>query len=707
MMRRMTRLLGAGLALLLTLGVGGDLQAAPAAKPAPVRAEILWDTWGVPHIFARTDNDLFYALGWATMHNHANVMLRLYGQARGRAAEYWGESFVESDIQVRTLKIGERAERALAQQTPAFRAKLDAFAEGVNAYAAAHPDRIGPELKAVLPVQAVDFMAHQQRSGVLPFAFAALKGDVDSWMSRGSNAWALGPKKSASGNAMLVMNPHIPWGDIAFGGLFRIFEVDAKSPSMDFYGAMQVGTPVVSGGFNDHLGWTGTVNTLDDVDVYELTLAEGGYVYDGVVRPFDETRTTFKVRKADGTIEERPLVIRWSVQGPVIGEKPGKALAVRLAAIDMPFQYQQYWDMTISRSWKQFRKAIARMQFPKQNLIYADAKGNIFYLASGRIPARKDGDYAFWEGIVPGDTSRTLWTDVLPFEALPQTFNPPAGWLQNENEPPWYVTDPATFTPEQFPAWMSPRSLGPRSQRSLRMITARPLMTFEDVMEDKLSTRSELADRLVDDLVAAAQASGGDKAVRAAAVLAAWDREMDGDSRGAILFMAWLGKYKRPYDLDPALFREVWVPGRPMATPAGLANPAKAVALLEAAADETIAKYGALDVPYGDIYRLRWSGGIDLPGNGATGGYGVFRVTDYLPDADGKRRAFQGDSFVSIMEFSTPVRARVLLSYGNASQPGSPHDGDQLRLYSAKALRPVWRTRAEIEANLEEREVLR
>jgi len=287
-MRRTMRHLGAALVMLLLLGLGGAPQAAWARANPPPRAEILWDSWGVPHIFARTDNDLFYALGWATMHNHANVMLRLYGQARGRAAEYWGESYVESDIQVRTLKIGERAERALAQQTPAFRAKLDAFAEGVNAYAAAHPDKIAADVRQVLPVHPVDFMAHQQRSGVLPFAFAALKGEVDSWMSRGSNAWAIGPKKSASGNAMLVMNPHIPWGDFAFGGLFRVFEVEAKSPSMDFYGAMQVGTPVISGGFNDHLGWTGTVNTLDDVDVYELTLADGGYVYDGAVRPFEE-----------------------------------------------------------------------------------------------------------------------------------------------------------------------------------------------------------------------------------------------------------------------------------------------------------------------------------------------------------------------------------------------------------------------------------
>ncbi|HEX5777088.1 MAG TPA: penicillin acylase family protein, partial [Caulobacteraceae bacterium] len=468
------------------------LSTAAVAQDKP-RAEILWDTWGVPHIYAATDEDLFYAVGWATMHNHADVVLRLYGQARGRAAEYWGESYAESDRQVLILKAPERARSALAQQDPAFRAKLDAYAAGVNAYAAAHRDRIADEVEVVLPVTAADLLAHQQRSGVLPFAFAALQEETEAWKGRGSNAWAIGPKHSKSGNAMLVLNPHIPWGEAVFGGLFRVFEVDLKSPSLDFYGTLQVGGPVVSGGFSDHLGYTHTVNTLDDVDVYELTLADGGYLYDGAVRAFEETKTSFKVKGKDGGFETRPLTVRWSVHGPVVAEKPGKAMAVRLASLDLPFQYEQFWQMASSRSLDEFLAAVRRLQIPKSNLLYADAARNTFYLAGGRIPARTHGDYAFWAGMIDGATSKTLWTDYLPMEALPQALNPPAGWLQNANEPPWYVTRPAAFTPEQFPAWMSPRRLGLRPQRSLRMMTDTGPMSFEEVAADKLSTRSELA----------------------------------------------------------------------------------------------------------------------------------------------------------------------------------------------------------------------
>jgi len=142
-----------------------------AASPASQSdIEILWDTWGVPHIFAPDDEALYYGLGWTQMHNHPVVMLRLYGQARGRAAEYWGESFVESDSQVHRLRVIDRAEEWVKLQDPEFLKLLEAFVRGVNDYAARHPEEIPDELEQVLPVRVIDLFAHQQRAGVLPFA---------------------------------------------------------------------------------------------------------------------------------------------------------------------------------------------------------------------------------------------------------------------------------------------------------------------------------------------------------------------------------------------------------------------------------------------------------------------------------------------------------------------------------------------------------
>jgi hypothetical protein len=97
---------------------------------------------------------------------------------------------------------------------------------------------------------------------------------------------------------------------------------------------------------------------------------------------------------------------------------------------------------------------------------------------------------------------------------------------------------------------------------------------------------------------------------------------------------------------------------------------------------------------------------VDLPANGGPDELGILRATAYQPTGDKRLSAVGGDSYQAIIEFADPVRARVLLSYGNASQPGSPHRGDQLALYARKELRPAWRTRVQIEANLEARETL-
>ncbi len=129
--------------------------------------------------------------------------------------------------------------------------------------------------------------------------------------------------------------------------------------------------------------------------------------------------------------------------------------------------------------------------------------------------------------------------------------------------------------------------------------------------------------------------------------------------------------------------------------------------MLDEAAAEIEDRCGALDAAWGDFMRFR-IGATDLPANGIDGNLGAFRVMRYAPVAKGvaQQKAVFGDTFVVCVEFGTPVRAQVLMSYGNASQPGSPHAEDQLPLLQRKELRPAWRTRAEVEAHLERRETL-
>ena len=682
----------------------GEGRTAVAPAPQPISAEILWDRWGVPHVFADNDPSLFYAFAWAQMHSHGNLILRLYGQARGRAAEYWGPDYLDSDRWVRTVGIPERAEQWWRAQSPTFRNYLRAFADGINAYARKHPERIADDVEVVLPVRPVDVLAHTQR--VIHFTFVANPREIARLRRRsergGSNAWAIGPRRSASGHAMLLANPHLPWSD-----LFLFYEVHLIGPDVNAYGATLVGMPNLGIAFNQHLGWTHTVNTYDGSDLYALTPTKDGYMWNGKPKPFDVERQVIQVKQADGSLRQEPLVIRRSVHGPVVAQRGGKLIALRVAGLDRPDMMAQYWDMMRARNLAEFEKALQRMQLPMFNVVYADRDGHIFYLFNGQVPVRPRGDWQLWRGIVPGESSATLWNRTHRYSELPRLADPTTGWLQNANDPPWTCTIPQVLKADQFPKYMAPRFMHLRAQRSARMLMEDDDITLDELVQYKLSTRMEAAERLLDDLIPAARKHGGDLAQRAADVLAKWDRCADSDSRGAVLFAWWYLQEMRPSGPTAAnVFATPWSPDQPTTTPDHLADPKRAVKALESAAAKVQAQYGTLDVPWGKVFRLR-AKGIDLPANGATGGLGAFRVVQYGRGDDGRFEARGGDSYVAAIEFSNPVRARVLLSYGNSTQPGSPHAYDQLPLFAKKKLRPAWLTRAQIEKHLESREVLK
>ena len=264
---------------------------------------------------------------------------------------------------------------------------------------------------------------------------------------------------------------------------------------------------------------------------------------------------------------------------------------------------------------------------------------------------------------------------------------------------------PPALRRQDFPPYLAPGPgfSGFRTQRSLRLLTEDEHVTFEELVAYQSSTRMELADRVLDDLLAAARRHGGATAQRAADVLDGWDRRADADSRGAVLFAAWAqAALERGGE---SLFAVPWSDQAPVTTPDGLADPRSAAALLEEAAAQAEAAHGRLDVAWGEVYRLR-AGMVDLPASGGPGEFGLLRVLYFAPTEDEHPQAVFGDTYVAAVEFADPVRARVLLTYGNASQPGSPHVGDQLALYARKELREAWRTREEIEAHLEARELL-
>lgn len=691
------------LGLSLGLGVGsltsGLSQAAP--KSFAGRGEILWDSYGVPHIYGKDDAAVFYGFGWAQAQNHGDVVIHLYGEARGRAAEYWGESFADSDRWMLANDVPRRAASWYRAESAAFRANLDAFAEGINAYAKAHPDKIDPAVKVVLPVTGEDVMAHAHR--LMQFIYIAPRertlGGANPAANAGSNAWAVAPSKSASGHAMLLANPHLPWPT----SYFTYFEADLNGPGYQIYGATQVGLPVLRFAFNQRMGFTNTVNTLLGSTNYELKLADGGYVFDSKVLPFQTRQTSFKIKGADGTLRTETLTIRSSVHGPVFDRPDGKTVALRVAGLDRPGGLSQYWEMGLSKSFAQFEKALRKLQVAKFNIVYADKEGHIQFLDNGILPKHDKGDLAYWNGFVPGDTSATLWTDILSYDDLPKVTDPASGFVQNANDPPWVSTWPQAIRYEDFPPYVAPNGpMSLRAQQSTHLLADKAKLSFEDFVARKHSHHTLMADRVLPDLIAAAQNDPDPEVQAAVALLKDWNRETTGDSRAALLFETWAAKFSPNNFLVQANYKVKWSPADPISTPSGVADPAKAVELLKAAIAEAKAKYGAIDRPFGEVSRFAIDD-VDLPGNGGFGNTGLFRTITWGPLKDGRRLPQHGETWVSMVEFSTPIKAVGLMSYGNASQPGSKHRADQLKHLSENTLRTLWTTRAEVEKNLEAR----
>lgn len=668
--------------------------------------EILWDQYGVAHVYAKNNEGLFFGYGYAQMQSHANLVLKLYGESRGRGAEYWGEKGLELDRWVHVNEVPERATKWFGQQTPEFQKYLTAFADGMNEYAKRHPEAIGAEYKQVLPVKPEDSLMHVHR--IVHFSYISSAARVTTAATGrplnldavASNAWAIMPAKSEKKTPMLLMNPHLPWQD-----WYTYYEVHLNAPGMNLYGASQIGFPVLRFVFSDYIGFTQTVNSIDASDLYRITPDGDGYKFDGQKRAFEKVTKTFKVKQADGTLRIETMEIKKTVHGPVVWDKDGKVLAQRTGGLDRPFLLEQYWKMGIAKNFAEYQAQVKRLEVPTFNITYADRDGHVMYLFNGTLPKRKSGDLAFWAGVVPGDTSETLWTDVHSYDELPKVIDPPAGWVQNTNDPPWTATLPALDYTKYAP-YTSGRNYTFRSMSSLGMLSRDEKMTFEKLVAYKHSTNLELANRVLPELLPVAEKFADEVVVKAAKLLAAWDRNADNESRAAILFEAFARKLMGPGLANRSVFRVATNPADPLHTPMGLKDPAAALPHLKAAAEEVIKTYGAMDVKYGDFNRFRLRD-TDLPGNGSDGGLGAFRVIRFAGKPGEKTKApVHGDTFVCLVEWEKAgPHAQVLTSYGNSSQPGSKHATDQLPLLSEKKLRTAWRVRKDVEAHLESKDV--
>jgi len=654
------------------------------------QSEIKWDKWGVPHISAKTDAEVSYGFGWAQMEAHGNLILKSFGKSRGRSAEYWGgDQNISSDQLIRKLNIPNRAHEWFNAQNDQMKLNLSSFVAGMNDYCKNHPEAINEDLRLVLPIKNTDPLAKLQVSYHLMVGAFSMQPQAAQWKNAGSNAWAIAPSKSESGNSLLLLQPHPPWFDD-----YLFFEAHLKSDHLNIYGITLIGSPSIAMGFNENLGWGLTFNQADAMDLIELEVKNDSYLVNGDWKKLEIKEEIIKIKQGDSIVNQS-VQIKKSDFGYIIEEKDGKALALRLSGLDRPFFTQQFIEMAKSKNLKEFELAMEKLQLPLQNVIYADKKGEIFYLYNGIIPKRPSGTLQEWSEIIPSTKPGADVKEFVAYEDLPKIKNPKSGFVANSNNGPWTSTYPFLSEPKDYPPYIANNpfvNFDYRSRRSIKMLISEPKLSFDEIVEMQASTYSELADRTVDELVSFAKNTKDSLLNQAAIVLKRWDRRLDSNSKGAVLYMNW---YNATKSLD--IFLVKFNEKDALNTPNTLSEEAK-IMLLKAA-NQTIEKHKHLNIAWDKVYKTNYAG-KSFDGGLGLSELGSFNAGFYRPMSQTAYTLLGGSAYTSVIEFDKQIKAKGILSYGNSSQNNSPFKGDQIQLLINRKLRDIWFYEKEINENL-------
>jgi acyl-homoserine-lactone acylase len=670
---------------LLALGVS-----ATAFAQADGNAEIRWDEWGVPHIRSQSLHDAAYATGWAEMSARGQAVAVGFLMARGEGAACMGPDMLDYDRRMHMLDVPARAERWLEVQPAEAREVLTGFAAGMNAWLEANPPQGGP-LMCLGAVRESDSLAYLQL--MLHVNVVAFGADnlIDEWRDpRGSNAYAVAPERTDDGRTLLFINPHSPWQ-----GPFASFEMHMTASDIDFYGMSYPGLPLPIMGFGQDHGWAYTFNDIDGFDLYNLELVEGGYRFGDEVLELQTRTVEIGVRQGDGSVMVEALTVQESVHGPVLAQADGRALAVRLAGLDRPHLMTQLLAMLRADGLDEFKDALAQQHLPITNSVYGNADGEIYYVFNGLSPVRPHGDRGYWAGVVDGSDPELLWTEYLPFNALPQLENPASGFVQNANDGPTSSTWPMQIDMTSLDATLSNDILTPRGRRSLRQLEQAGTMSFDRMDELRRSSHMDIAERAAPQLAALASTSRRNDLRAMGQVLADWDGSTRPDSRGGVLFSEWAYQMRRAGN---DMFGEAI---DPMSVDAStLADDAAALLALQVAGERILDRYGRYDPAWGDVYRIRHAG-LDLPSGIGRDELGAYRAGHYDYNRDDNIFSLNSAAhFIAMVAFGEDgPEARGLLAYGNSERPDAPGVHAQLELFSNGDVREMYFDRASVEGH--------
>ena len=668
------------------------------------QVQIVRDTYGVPHISGKTDADAVFGLLYSQCEDDFDRLETNYLDAMGRLAEVDGEKELYHDLRARLFMDTLQAAAVYRKAPPEFQKLLNAFADGTNYYLATHPAVHPRLLRRFQPWMPLMFSEGSIGGNVSVVSTERLKAfygakKSSSWQDNGfrrpddigSNGFAIGPAKSASGHALLLINPHTSF-------YFRSEVQMTSQQGLNAYGAVTWGQFFIYQGFNQHCGWMHTSSSADSMDEYLETVEKKGnayfYQYAGKLRAVVAQQITLPYRDGSRLLRKSFTVYR-THHGPIVGQQTDRQwVAVRMMNEPLAALQQSYLR-TKASGYAGFQAVMKLNGNASNNTVFADDQGNTAYWHGNFMPKR---DPKFdWSQPVDGSTAATEWRGFHAVGELVQVHNPASGFIQNCNSTPFTVSGVSSPGKAQYPTYMAPDAENYRGLNAVRVLSAKPVFTLDTLIAAANDPHLAAFDDLIPALLTAYQPTSVEKAAapateEAIGLLRTWNRGYSQTSVAQTVAIYWaerlLAKARsRMPSAQPQLDYIAFVRAAVATT-----SPAEKTTALAEAIDDLTRDFGTWKKPWGEVNRYqRLTGHVaetyddQQPSrpvaftSAVWGSLASFKARAY--PGTKKRYGDVGNSFVAVVEFGPRVTARSVMTGGQSSRPGTPHFVDQADLY--------------------------
>ena len=675
--------------------------------------EIIRDQWGIPHIYGKTDADAVFGMVYAQCEDDFNRVEVNYINALGRMAEVEGIDMLFSDFRMK-LYIDEEVLKSEYQNSPAWLQELmNAWADGINYYLHSHPEVKPKLLTKFEPWMALAFSEGSIGGDIETISTNQLKAfyedkllleipsDPIDWQEelkwqeepKGSNGFAIAPKLSKSGNALLLINPHTSF-------YFRPEVHMVSEEGLNAYGAVTWGQFFIYQGFNEYNGWMHTSSKADAIDHFALTVEnrKGKYYYLFGKKWLPLTEKQIKLKYKEGyQIKEHSITAYYSHHGPVIKKDNEKWIAIALM-VEREKALTQSFTRTKTKNHEEFKATMDLKTNSSNNTVYADRDGNIVYYHGNFIPKR---DPKFdWRNTVDGSNPATDWKGLHEVDEMLLIENPENGWIQNCNSDPFTAAGPFSPKRENYPPYMAWDLENARGLNAVRVLTGQQDFTLESLIQTAYDPRLMAFEPLIPALQEAYDRLPNGAEIKAKLkapmeVLQTWDRNTGKESVGTTLAVFWataLVQAPREVDMpwDAYLF-DFLVKGTSDKTK---------LEALEKAIERLEEDFGTWNIAWGEVNRFQRitndiQGRFDdsfpsLPIGYNSSFWGSLAAYGSRPYPNTKKwYGNVGNSFVAVVEFGPKVKAKSLLAGGQSGNPFSPHFVDQAERYSKGEFKDV------------------